>query len=148
MKHFSIILLIAFLAACSSNETTSTKPKEKVELPTPGVNAAIRVSLIVLGTVQDAGSPQIGCEKDCCKGLFVNPKQDRKVVSLGVIDAENKKKYLFDASPDIISQVKRLSRLGFDNGKEVPDGIFLTHAHIGHYTGLMYLGKEATNANR
>ena len=31
--------------------------------------------------------------------------------------------------------------------KETPDGIFLTHAHIGHYTGLMYLGKEAMNSS-
>ena len=30
--------------------------------------------------------------------------------------------------------------------KETPDGIFLTHAHIGHYAGLMYLGKEAMDA--
>ena len=28
-----------------------------------------------------------------------------------------------------------------------PDGIFLSHAHIGHYAGLMYLGKEAMNAD-
>lgn len=28
----------------------------------------------------------------------------------------------------------------------MPDGIFITHAHIGHYTGLMYLGKEAIDA--
>ena len=26
------------------------------------------------------------------------------------------------------------------------NGVFLTHAHIGHYTGLMYLGKEALGA--
>ena len=25
-------------------------------------------------------------------------------------------------------------------------GIFLTHAHIGHYTGLMHLGREAMGA--
>jgi pyrroloquinoline quinone biosynthesis protein B len=31
---------------------------------------------------------------------------------------------------------------------DLPDGIFLTHAHIGHYTGLMYLGKEAMNAKQ
>eukprot|EP00957_Ditylum_brightwellii_P156501 11911053-Ditylum_brightwellii.AAC.1 len=30
--------------------------------------------------------------------------------------------------------------------KKTPDGIFLTHAHIGHYTGLMYLGREALGA--
>ena len=34
------------------------------------------------------------------------------------------------------------------NDKETPDGIFLTHAHIGHYIGLMYLGKEAMNADQ
>jgi len=28
----------------------------------------------------------------------------------------------------------------------IPNGIFLTHAHIGHYTGLMYLGKEGFNS--
>ena len=30
---------------------------------------------------------------------------------------------------------------------ETPDAIFLTHAHIGHYSGLMYLGKEGMNAD-
>ena len=30
----------------------------------------------------------------------------------------------------------------------MPNGIFLTHAHIGHYTGLMYLGKEAHNSRK
>ena len=33
----------------------------------------------------------------------------------------------------------------FEHGK-LPDGIFLTHAHIGHYTGLMYLGRESFNS--
>ena len=28
------------------------------------------------------------------------------------------------------------------------DGIFLTHAHIGHYTGLMYLGREGLGGNK
>ena len=27
-----------------------------------------------------------------------------------------------------------------------PKGIFLTHAHIGHYSGLIHLGKEALGA--
>lgn len=27
-----------------------------------------------------------------------------------------------------------------------PSGIFLTHGHVGHYTGLMYLGRESMNA--
>jgi pyrroloquinoline quinone biosynthesis protein B len=104
-------------------------------------------SLVVLGTVQDAGSPHIACKKACCENLFEKPNPLRKVVSLGIIDPENNKHFLFEATPDITSQVKNLKQ--YSNSKdELPDGIFLSHAHIGHYTGLMYLGKEATNANQ
>lgn len=102
--------------------------------------------LVILGNVQDAGSPQIGCKKKCCKKLFKTPDKNRKVVSLGLIDSKNQKTYLFDATPDISSQMKTLTQLEEINTTEFTDGIFLTHAHIGHYTGLMYLGKEATDA--
>jgi pyrroloquinoline quinone biosynthesis protein B len=104
------------------------------------------VSLIILGTIQDAGSPHIACKKDCCASLFTNPDESRKVVSLGLIDIEHNKKFLFEATPDITAQMKLLQKLMGPESKETPDGIFLTHAHIGHYTGLMYLGKEAMNA--
>lgn len=104
------------------------------------------VELIVLGNVQDAGSPHIACKKACCKDLFLQPDPSRKVVSLGLIDHKSQRTYLFEASPDIAEQLKLLkTHSGFDD-QEIPNGIFLTHAHIGHYTGLMYLGKEATNA--
>lgn len=148
MKKLLPLFLVSLLLSCNSNENKE-KPQETPELKTEieEVEAPIEnVSLIVLGTVQDAGSPQIGCKKECCVGLFEHPDETRKVVALGLVDPENKTKYLFDATPDITSQLKRLSRFGFDNSKELPDGIFLTHAHIGHYTGLMYLGREATNA--
>ena len=98
-------------------------------------------SLVVLGTTQDAGKPQIGCQKSCCKNL-----KDRFLVSsLGVTDTKNKKNYLFDATPDITAQFDRLSKI---NGVTSIDGIFLTHAHSGHYTGLMYIGKEGLNASK
>ena len=29
----------------------------------------------------------------------------------------------------------------------LPESIYITHAHIGHYTGLMYFGREALGAN-
>lgn len=104
--------------------------------------------LIVLGTVQDAGSPHIGCNKDCCMDLFDNPDYSRKVVSLGIIDIENRKKFLFDATPDITSQINLLNKhCSFETDGNA-DGIFLTHAHTGHYTGLMYFGKEAMNADK
>lgn len=105
-----------------------------------------KVSLVVLGTVQDGGSPHIGCNKSCCKDLFTHPDYRRKVVSLSVIDRENKQTWLFEATPDMPAQAKMLKNLSGFQQKETPDGIFLTHAHIGHYTGLMYLGKEAINS--
>jgi len=104
------------------------------------------VTLIVLGTVQDAGSPHIGCIKDCCRYLFTNPDLSRKVVSLGIADTINSRIYLFDATPDITYQMMNLNSISGQNTNQTPNGIFLTHAHIGHYTGLMYLGKETLNA--
>ena len=90
----------------------------------------------VLGIVQDAGYPHIGCEKDCCKA--VSPG-DYFVSCLGLVDKTNNKRYLFDATPDIHYQLNLLEKFSDAN---LVDGIFLTHAHIGHYTGLMYLGRE------
>ena len=90
----------------------------------------------VLGVVQAAGYPHIGCEKDCCKA--VSPG-DYFVSCLGLVDKTNNKRYLFDATPDIHNQLNLLEKFSDAN---LVDGIFLTHAHIGHYTGLMYLGRE------
>jgi pyrroloquinoline quinone biosynthesis protein B len=104
--------------------------------------------LIVLGTVQDGGSPHIACLKACCTDLFKNPDPGRRVVSLGLIDMKVGKKYLFEATPDMTTQIKALKEFSLDGSSETPDGIFLTHAHIGHYTGLMYLGTEAMNADK
>lgn len=103
-------------------------------------------SLIVLGTIQDAGSPHIACKKSCCAGLFDQPDPTRQVVSLGIFDKSTGKTYVLDASPDMSRQLTKLSSWS-QAGRSLPDGIFITHAHIGHYTGLMYLGKEAVNAS-
>lgn len=106
------------------------------------------VSLIVLGTLQDGGSPHIGCTRECCKKLYAHPDPTRKVVSLGLVDTRYNKWYLFDATPDMPTQIYQLRQhVPFEN-TGMPDGIFLTHAHIGHYTGLMFLGKEASNASQ
>ena len=52
---------------------------------------------------------------------------------------------MIEASPDITSQLKSLNQAYPGKNSIAPDGIFLTHAHIGHYTGLMLLGREAMN---
>jgi pyrroloquinoline quinone biosynthesis protein B len=98
--------------------------------------------LIILGTLQDGGSPHLGCEKDCCKTI----SPDKKVVSLGLIDPAIGKRFLFEASPDITFQLKTLNQAYPGKNSIAPDGIFLTHAHIGHYAGLMFLGREAMNS--
>jgi len=105
------------------------------------------VSIFVLGTIQDGGSPHIGCQKACCSALFDHPDADRQVVALGVYDQENNKRFLFEATPDASRQIKKLKEYGLPTTREMPDAIFLTHAHIGHYAGLMYLGKEARDAD-
>jgi len=103
--------------------------------------------ILVLGTIQDAGSPHINCMKDCCKALHTQSDPDRKVVSLGVVDPSNNSKYLFEATPDITEQLRALSNESGLNNTDVPDACFISHAHIGHYTGLQYFGREAMGAD-
>ncbi|MDA8896005.1 MBL fold metallo-hydrolase [Bacteroidia bacterium] len=101
-----------------------------------------------MGTIQDAGSPHIACKKKCCKELYLVKNRKRLVTALGILDSKNQETYLFEASPDMTFQMKMLNKAALFKHAETPDGIFLTHAHIGHYTGLMYLGKEAMDAKK
>lgn len=102
--------------------------------------------VIVLGIAQDAGYPQMGCEKECCNKACKNDSLKRFVVSLALVDPVSKKWWLFEATPDIREQLQLFKTLTKGEYSFLPSGIFLTHAHIGHYTGLMQLGREAMNA--
>ncbi|MDC0886300.1 MBL fold metallo-hydrolase [Altererythrobacter sp.] len=95
--------------------------------------------LVVLGAGQDAGAPQIGNAADAGPGLLPS--------ALGVIDREDGKRYLFDATPAITQQLAMLDAVEPPAEGLGIDGIFLTHAHIGHYLGLAYLGREAAGAS-
>jgi pyrroloquinoline quinone biosynthesis protein B len=96
-------------------------------------------SLKILGVVQDGGFPHLGNNKTCCENI----QQKKFVTSIMLINNKNNESYLFDASPDINEQ---LNFMGDRINKDLK-GIFLTHAHIGHYTGLMFFGREALNSN-
>jgi pyrroloquinoline quinone biosynthesis protein B len=98
--------------------------------------------IIVLGTMQDAGYPQIGCDKECCKKYWDKKIGKQKVSCLALFDPSTNQKWIFDATPDLTEQLHDADVMQKGN----LSGIFLTHAHIGHYTGLMYLGREALNA--
>ncbi|RDY61986.1 MBL fold metallo-hydrolase [Flagellimonas nanhaiensis] len=138
VHFFALALLISSCITKNDKKSADQSLAQEIQ--------SAKVTLHILGTVQDGGSPHIGCQKECCKELFKNPDNTRKVVSLGVVDHENEKSYLFEATPDISEQLKLLKNLS-KKTSETPDGIFLTHAHIGHYTGLMYLGREALGSN-
>ncbi|MEY8020406.1 MBL fold metallo-hydrolase [Muriicola sp. SD30] len=136
----AIVLILAW--SCKENKT-----EERGNLNKSRTTEADKgVKLVILGTVQDAGSPQLGCKKSCCADLYNKPDPARKVVSLGLVDKEARKRFLLEATPDITSQLHNLNRIANTSVDQMPDGVFLTHAHIGHYTGLMYFGKEAVNA--
>jgi len=93
----------------------------------------------VLGIAQDGGYPQAGCQRPCCVGAWEHIERRRAVASLGIVDPTSGEGWLIDATPDFPGQLSTLQQAG----DATLAGICLTHAHIGHYTGLIYLGKEA-----
>lgn len=96
------------------------------------------VEAIVLGIAQDGGVPHAGCRQKLCVEARRDPAKRRHVASIGLIDAVSGKRFLIDATPDFAEQVEMLGA--------IPDGILLTHAHIGHYLGLAQLGREVLGA--
>ncbi len=102
-----------------------------------------QVELHVLGITQDAGLPQLGCAKSCCVQEG-KPCERVPVVSLGIAQSDSKNGVLIEATPDIVGQWQRFMQI--NQGVE-PSSIFITHAHMGHYGGLMQLGREARNTN-
>lgn len=115
-----------------------------------GANSAITKELhcqseiLILGTAQDAGKPQIGHHDD---PAWRNKSQARMASSLALIDANGERQYLFDASPDIKRQLYLLDQQSEQQEFRL-DGVFLTHAHMGHYLGLAQLGREAMGAQQ
>ncbi len=100
------------------------------------------VQITFLGTAQDGGIPQVGCGCKTCTEIREGKRAKSLQVALGVENTETKNKYIFEATPAFAEQYHKF--IAEDNA--TLDGIFLTHAHIGHYTGLMYLGRETLNS--
>ncbi|WP_462251591.1 MBL fold metallo-hydrolase [Ekhidna sp.] len=109
------------------------------------LNCALGQHVIVLGIAQDGGFPHIGCQNECLLA-HENPELSKYVTSLALVDAETKQWWLFEATPDMDDQLQYFRELTNGEFPYLPTGIFITHAHIGHYTGLMSLGREALGA--
>lgn len=140
---FWLTLCCCFLSCVEKkqrgSEDLTIQPQTSDSLPAVGLK--------VLGIVQDAGRPHIGCRKACCAEINL-PDEKQHVVALGLWDQGENRTFLLEATPDIATQLLHLSNQNGKSDFRLPDGIFLTHAHIGHYSGLMYLGKEALGAKR
>ncbi len=105
--------------------------------------AASAVEGLLLGVAQDAGVPHIGCNCQTCMLARQDPHQRQLPVSLALIDHRAHTSWVIDATPAFPEQLAMLQ--AYAPGYQLA-GVLLTHAHIGHYTGLMYLGREALNA--
>lgn len=125
------------LAENTNVERTATETKSAETIPTETKSPYI----YILGVAQDAGYPQAGCYKKHCMPGWNDVSLKRGAASLGLIDPSMGRKYMFEATPDFPEQLFKLDQEAPSIDYEFA-GIFLTHAHIGHYTGLMFLGHE------
>ncbi len=93
------------------------------------------ISLVVLGSGQDGGAPQLG-SRSAAAGT--------RTASSIAITIDRERVLLFDATPDLRYQYLGLEALLDSRDARTPfDAVFITHAHMGHYGGLMHFGKEA-----
>ncbi len=127
MLRLSFVCLAVLLSACSA--------------PMPLVRPDCE--LFVLGIAQDGGLPHFGCERPCC----VSARASGRVLypaSLGLVDHRNGKLLLVEATPRIEEQVAMLHDLAGQHGRgrQPIDAVLVTHAHIGHYLGLAWFGRE------
>jgi len=124
------IAVIVLLVVVSCSEPPSGQPEGQF--------------ITVLGIAQDAGFPQADCTREQCALYWDGEVEKRNVVSLGLTDQTTGQNWIFEATPDFPEQLHQLKTT---SGVDDLSGIFLTHAHIGHYTGLMYLGHESMGAS-
>lgn len=129
---YLLILIIPF--ACGRPEVPSSE----------GNTLPAEPYIVVLGIAQDAGFPQAACQKACCEIVWQQQHQRKMVSCLGLVDPNSGRAWLLDATPDFKDQLYLLEQ----NNQSILAGIFLTHAHVGHYTGLMHLGREIMGANK
>lgn len=95
---------------------------------------------MVLGIGQDAGKPQLACTKSCCQNW--DASKNGTAVSLALLDSNSRQWFLFEASPGVVEQLALIP----PHYSRLPQGIFISHAHMGHYAGLLHFGREAANA--
>lgn len=112
-----------------------------------------QLSAVVLGNIQDGGLPHIGCRCFRCAASYDRTAPQEYAACLAIIDNRGSKSsvWIIDATPDMKYQLDALSSVlgphpSRRNRSRQVEGIFLTHAHMGHIGGLPQLGPEAMAA--
>jgi pyrroloquinoline quinone biosynthesis protein B len=94
------------------------------------------VKVTILGSGQDGGLPQFGAGHSNDRRARDGDLPERTSATVLVETGEHR--LLLDAGPDL--------RVQWWPYEGLPDAIALTHAHMGHYVGLVHLGEESANA--
>lgn len=122
MNKYILILIIILVFACNKKEDMPVTPY-----------------VMVVGVAQDAGYPQMNCKKECCKKAWENAELQETTSCLAIVDPTTNEQWIIDVTPNIKEQLQLLKS---KTGTGKLDGVLITHAHIGHYTGLMHFGRE------
>jgi pyrroloquinoline quinone biosynthesis protein B len=99
--------------------------------------------VLVLGVAQDAGYPQAGTKTS---PAWADHSLRRKAACLGIVDPDSGRRWMLEATPDFKDQLYLLDQAAPHPDRPGLAGIFLTHGHMGHYSGLIHLGREAIGA--
>ena len=132
--------LLAGVSNAASRQTDSDKANSDEEN---------KVQLIVLGIAQDAGFPQAACRKSCCAKAWRDKSLRRHPACIAVVDHGSSQRWLFECTPHFPDQLNLLDQFAEPEKSDLGlDGIFLTHAHVGHYVGLIHLGLEVIGSSK
>ncbi len=154
MNMLRLVFVVSLLVGCGTKAPAVTRGavEPRTSAP-PKAPPSTSPYVLVLGTAQDAGLPQIGCTGQHCVRAARDPAQRRFSSAILLCDPRTGMRWLFDATPDLREQLHFAN--GHPSSRQLPgsrpplvEGIFLTHAHIGHYTGLMFLGRESYGAKQ
>jgi pyrroloquinoline quinone biosynthesis protein B len=161
--RLSLAALFVFAGIGCGGDASTTEPGPTVQVnqklqavaaPAPNrslapVSTMKGPRIRVLGVAQDGGLPHAACRCTRCEAARLDPARASGVASIGIIAPVSEKVFLIDATPDITAQLGllddvRLAERGTTDRAPL-DGVLLTHAHMGHYLGLAYLGFEAVS---
>jgi len=120
-------------------------------LQSRGKKRPSNVTVRVLGTAQDGGIPHLGCSCANCTRARREPRERRQIASLAIADLEQGKFFIVDTTPDVRTQAESALARFRPAGTRLLDalgGVILTHAHSGHYTGLMFFGFESVSSTK